>query len=132
VAETCIEDYPADKPFPSALFFKPVGGRPLHVVLAFDSNGEKAYVITAYEPTFMTQSVCPICEGTKHQGTTTFTVDYTDGVLVVRNVPATICSQCGEDWIADADASRLEQITNVARGEKRQFEVGDYSLATAV
>ncbi len=46
-----IEDYPADKPFPSALFFKSVGGRPLHVVVAFDSNGEKAYVITAYEPT---------------------------------------------------------------------------------
>jgi len=79
----------------------------------------------------MMKSGCPICGGAKQKGTTTFTVDYADGVVVVRNVPATVCSQCGEEWIADSDASRLEQITNVARGEKKQFEVVDYMLATA-
>jgi YgiT-type zinc finger domain-containing protein len=99
--------------------------------LQFDSNEEKAYVITRHEKTIMTQNVCPICGGAKQQGTTTFTVDYTDGVLAVRNVPATICSQCGEEWIADINASRLEQIANAARGERKQFEVVDYAFATA-
>lgn len=79
----------------------------------------------------MMQNVCPMCSGAKQRGTTTFTVDYTDGVLVVRNVPATICSQCGEEWIADADASRLEHFATVARKEKKQFEVVDFALAVA-
>jgi YgiT-type zinc finger domain-containing protein len=34
-------------------------------------------------------------------GKTTFTVDLGFGVVVVRDVPATVCSQCGADWISD-------------------------------
>ena len=45
-----IEDYPIDRPFPSALFLGWIGSRPLHVVVAYDSKNERAYVITAYEP----------------------------------------------------------------------------------
>jgi len=47
---------------------------------------------------------CPSCGGTKEQGTTTFTVDLKFGVIVVRNVPATVCSLCGADWIDDSVA----------------------------
>jgi len=36
---------------------------------------------------------------------TIFTADLGFGVVVVRDVPATVCSQCGADWIADAIAS---------------------------
>jgi YgiT-type zinc finger domain-containing protein len=79
----------------------------------------------------MSQSICPICGGEKQVGTTTFTVDYSHGVLVVRNVPAKICSQCGEEWIADAEASRLEHFASVARSEKKQFEVVDFAFAVA-
>ncbi len=45
-----IKNYPKDKPFPSALFFKLVNSRPLHVVAAIDSNKGKVFIITAYEP----------------------------------------------------------------------------------
>lgn len=37
---------------------------------------------------------CPLCGGIKRKGKTTFIVDFGSGVVVVRNVPATICSQC--------------------------------------
>ncbi|MBX2990436.1 MAG: type II toxin-antitoxin system MqsA family antitoxin [Bacteroidetes bacterium] len=79
----------------------------------------------------MNHDLCPLCSGTKRKGTITFTVDYSDGVLVVRNVPATVCSQCCEEWIADTDASRLEQYARIARNEKKQFEVVDFTLASA-
>jgi YgiT-type zinc finger domain-containing protein len=79
----------------------------------------------------MNQSMCPICGGSTEAGRTTFTVDYTEGVLVVRNVPATICSQCGEEWIADADADRLERFAAAARSGKKQFEVVDLTLVFA-
>jgi hypothetical protein len=45
-----IEDYPEDRPFPSALFLGFPGGDPLHVVAAFDEMENLVYIITAYIP----------------------------------------------------------------------------------
>lgn len=45
-----IEDYPEDRPFPSALFLGWSAERPLHVVAAFDTGRDTVAVITAYEP----------------------------------------------------------------------------------
>ena len=45
-----IEDYPDDKPYPSALFLGWVGGKPLHIVVALDEKHHWAYIITTYEP----------------------------------------------------------------------------------
>ena len=59
---------------------------------------------------------CPLCAGPKHAGTTTFTAELGFGVVVVRRVPATVCSQCGADWIADEDAATLERIVDEASG----------------
>ncbi len=66
---------------------------------------------------------CPLCGGTKKQGKTTFTVDLGDGVVVVRDVPATVCSQCGADWIEDAIAGKLEIIVDNARKKHNLVEV---------
>jgi len=40
---------------------------------------------------------CPLCGGGKKQGDTTYTVDLGFGVVVVRGVPAKVCTQCGEE-----------------------------------
>jgi hypothetical protein len=44
-------------------------------------------------------------------------------VVVVRRVQATVCSQCGEEWIDDATARRLEQVVNEARLKRSEVEV---------
>ena len=75
------------------------------------------------------KNLCAICGGTKTQGTTTFTVDLGFGVVVVRNVPALVCDQCGADWIADETAERLEKTVNDARQRHRQVEVTAYMPA---
>ena len=74
----------------------------------------------------MTQlKMCPLCGGESGEGTTTFSVDYGIGVLVVRNVPALICRRCGESWVSDVISERLEALATEAREKKRQFEVVD-------
>jgi hypothetical protein len=45
-----IEDYPDDYPYPSALFLGWIGGKPLHVVAALDAVGNRAIIITVYQP----------------------------------------------------------------------------------
>ncbi len=54
--------------------------------------------------------LCPLCGGQLGEGTTTFTADFGDGVVVVRHVPARVCSQCGEAWVDDTQAARLEAL----------------------
>jgi hypothetical protein len=45
-----IEEYPDDRPFPSALFLGWIGTRPIHVAAAFDAASGLVLVITVYEP----------------------------------------------------------------------------------
>jgi YgiT-type zinc finger domain-containing protein len=73
------------------------------------------------------KKLCPLCAGTKKTGTTTFTANLEFGVVVVRKVPATVCSQCGADWIDDRVAKHLENIVNNARKKRLQVEVTSFS-----
>lgn len=70
---------------------------------------------------------CPLCGGEKLSGTTTFTADLGSGVVVVRSVPATVCNQCGADWIDDKVAKQLEGIVDDARKKGLQVEVIAFS-----
>ena len=45
-----IEDYPDDRPFPSALFFHMSDRMPVHVVAAYDAQAQWVFIITAYRP----------------------------------------------------------------------------------
>jgi len=69
------------------------------------------------------QELCPLCGGHKTAGETTFSADLGSGVVVVRHVRATLCAQCGEEWIDDATARRLEEIVAGARHRQLQVEV---------
>jgi transcriptional regulator with XRE-family HTH domain len=57
---------------------------------------------------------CPVCGGTKRPGRTSCLDDLGFGVLVVRRVPASMCSQCGADW----DAFRHRGPARAAREER--------------
>jgi len=71
--------------------------------------------------------ICPLCGGKKQPGTTTFTADLGFGVVVIRQVPATVCSQCGADWIADEAAARIETTIENARNKHSLVEVVTFS-----
>ena len=66
---------------------------------------------------------CPLCQGEKKAGYTTYSVDLGFGVVVVRRVPAQICSQCGEEWIDSKTAKELEEVINSARQRRHPLEV---------
>jgi YgiT-type zinc finger domain-containing protein len=68
---------------------------------------------------------CPLCAGWLGAGTTTFTADFANGIVVVRHVPARVCNQCGEAWVEDAQAARLEALVQQAKAAGKQVEVID-------
>jgi len=50
-------------------------------------------------------------------------------LVVVRNVPATICSLCGNSWLSDEVAGDIEVIVEEAKKNNRQMEVTQYRKA---
>jgi len=66
---------------------------------------------------------CPLCGGEKRIGSTIYTVDLGFGLVVVKDVPAKVCSQCGEEWISSEIASQLENVINWAKKKHFQLEV---------
>lgn len=75
------------------------------------------------------EDICPLCGGHKKQGTTTFTADMGDTLVVVRNVPAILCSLCGNAWLSDEVAASIEIIAEEAKKNHRQMEVTQYRKA---
>jgi YgiT-type zinc finger domain-containing protein len=69
------------------------------------------------------KDICPICGGPYNPGTTTITIDKGNNLIVIRKVPAMICSICGEEWIEDPISQRIEQIVNKNESPNNQFEV---------
>lgn len=70
---------------------------------------------------------CPICNGYKSSSTTTFSVDLGYGVVVIRDVPAIVCEQCGSEWIQDKEAELLEKIVEDAKKKHAMIEVTSFS-----
>jgi len=73
--------------------------------------------------------LCPLCGGDKKKGFTTYTVEIDSSLLVVRDVPAEICSQCGEEWISSKIAKKLEKISNYVREKKPELEIVSFEEA---
>ena len=70
-----------------------------------------------------TRSRCPLCAGHKEPGKIIHTVDLGFGIVVVREVPASVCSQCGEAWVDPRTSDRLEQIVDQAYQDQHQVQI---------
>ena len=74
---------------------------------------------------------CPLCRGGIAAGSTTFTVDLGKGVIIVRDVRAQICSQCGEEWFTSEVSHRLDELAEDMRTKGTEVEILSYKTASA-
>lgn len=59
---------------------------------------------------------CYFCKGTTIEQETTVDYRWGDKLIVIKNVPAEVCSQCGEKYF-DAEVSR--QMEAMALGKEK-------------
>lgn len=59
--------------------------------------------------------------------TTTFTVEYKNCVIVIRNVPCFECQICGEVIFSDEVSAHLEELVSSAKQLLQDVSVIDYS-----
>jgi YgiT-type zinc finger domain-containing protein len=55
---------------------------------------------------------CLFCKGDTEQRNKTHAVTLDNAVIIVKNVPAMVCAQCGEVYFSDEVMERLEAIIN--------------------
>ncbi len=72
---------------------------------------------------------CPICDGKFKSSTTTHSVEFGYGVLIVRHVPVYICDSCSNKWFADAVLDQLDKIEDEARNRHDIVVVKEYNDA---
>ena len=75
---------------------------------------------------------CFCCKSETVDTTTKFIADLGQCVVIVKNVPARVCPQCGETSYSNEVAQQLEKIMNaVKRGVLSEVAIVEYSSAGA-
>ncbi len=73
---------------------------------------------------------CVICQyGETEPGTTTVALTRDETTIVIREVPALICTTCGEEYVDAETGARLSEIAERAVEEGVQVDVRRYQAA---
>ena len=76
--------------------------------------------------------MCVVCHnGETRPGTTTVTFHREGRTLVVNEVPADVCENCGEAYVAEETTARLLEIAAAARRDQATVLGRDYGSAAA-
>ncbi|MBQ0051660.1 MAG: type II toxin-antitoxin system MqsA family antitoxin [Treponema sp.] len=73
--------------------------------------------------------LCFMCKGQLEDGFTTFMTDLGTCIVIIKNVPAKICSQCGEVSYSDEVAKKIQKIINGLRDSITEVAITDYKTA---
>jgi len=85
---------------------------------------------TRHEDEEKTLMKCVICQyGETEPGTTTIALTRDEMTIVIRDVPAQVCTICGEEYVDAVTGKRLSQIAETAVGEGVQVDVRRYKAA---
>jgi YgiT-type zinc finger domain-containing protein len=55
---------------------------------------------------------CGICKAEMEEKTVTYTEDIDQCVIVIRHVPAHVCTECGNTWYTGTVAVELEELVD--------------------
>ena len=69
---------------------------------------------------------CFMCKGEMENKLTNFTLDLGTCIVIVKNVPSQVCTQCGEVSYSDEVARNLEKIVNSTRNNSAKIAIFNY------
>lgn len=70
---------------------------------------------------------CIVCKGDLEDKLTNFIADLGDCIIIVKDVPSQVCSQCGEVSYSHEVALQLEKITNRLKDTLTEVAIVHYS-----
>ena len=74
---------------------------------------------------------CFMRKGNLENKKTTFMAELDDCIIIIKNVPSQVCSQCGEVSYSDTVAKQLEKLVNSVKNTITEITVINYSEKVA-
>ena len=71
---------------------------------------------------------CFMCKGNLIDKPTTFLTDLGECIVIIKNVPSQVCTQCGEISYSNEVAGKLEKIINLIRDSTTEIVVINYDV----
>lgn len=72
---------------------------------------------------------CPLCGGELHEGTTTAPFFVGEKIIVIKDVPAEICAECGESYMKSSVVDGLEALLDKIEDLHSEISVVHYNAA---
>ena len=70
-----------------------------------------------------------LCKGDVEKSTTTYMAEYNSCYIIIKNVPCTKCTQCGEEFLNGVTLQKIERILESLKSMLTEIAVVDYNKA---
>lgn len=70
---------------------------------------------------------CFFCKGNVINSTTTYMTSLNDCYIIIKNVPCTKCTQCGEEFLSGDVVKKIELITAKLKEMLTEVAIVDYA-----
>ena len=71
---------------------------------------------------------CVICKiGEMYEGAVTVTLQRDASIIIIKNVPAEVCENCGEYYLSEQVTEKVLQIAEKAVENKPEVEILQYA-----
>ena len=70
---------------------------------------------------------CFMCNGELEEQKVNYVVDLKDAIIIIKGVPAKVCSQCGEQYFEDKTSENIERIVNQLKQLATEVTIVNYT-----
>ena len=74
---------------------------------------------------------CFICKGKLEEKKVNYIADLEDTIIIIKGVPARVCTQCGEQYFDDETTENIERIVNQLKQVPIEVSIVNYKEQVA-
>ena len=69
---------------------------------------------------------CFMCKGNLENKKVNYVVDLEDAIIIIKEVPAKVCTQCGEKYFDEETSKNIEKIVNQLKQVTKKLTIVKY------
>lgn len=74
---------------------------------------------------------CFMCKGKMKEKRVNYIVDLENTIIIIKDVPAKVCTQCGEQYFDDETSENIEKIVNQLKELALEVTIVNYKEKVA-
>lgn len=74
---------------------------------------------------------CFVCKGKLEEKKVNYIADLEDTIIIIKGVPAKVCTQCGEQYFDDVTTENIERIVNQLKKVPIEVSIVNYKEQVA-